>query len=89
MKLILNGVVCESDDNCSSSAGSFKFASAWDAMCAFSGAKKCEYCGKEYSYGVIETVNEKQACPECRTELVPPMAAYRDRFTRMWGGKGS
>lgn len=84
MKLIINGITCESDDNCNSAAPRLTFASISDAMCFVNGEMECGYCAKSYHCIVKETVNGKLACPKCRRRMIPPNVAYVDRHKRMW-----
>lgn len=87
MKLIVNGITCESVDNNCSSATLYRFDSPSDALMAFHGEYQCGYCQIHFHPVMVETVNGKIACPNCREELVKPIVGYMDRHKVMWSGK--
>lgn len=89
MKMIMNGIPCEVDLSCTSSAGSYIFASFEDFMRAHNSDEKCEFCQKTFRPVVKETVNGKVACPDCREQLIPPMVVFFDRHRQVHYNLGS
>lgn len=83
MKMIINGIECVADMNCTSSAGSYTFASIEDVLRCHNSDQVCGYCEKTFRPVFNESVNGKVCCSECRMVLIPPICAYFDRHRRV------
>lgn len=84
LKAAYNGVPCEIDLNNSSSASRLIFTDVVQSMRAVCGKQKCGYCGKEFHFAVIQKINGKIACPDCKEKKVPGFVAYMDKHKQFW-----